>query len=305
MGVNSTKWIPRILSLVAAVVLWIFVMNEQNPLAERVVSMPVTIQNLDSDRQIVVNSIPNVQVRVRAPRLQLAEFNDSELRAMIDLKGLGAGNHSVAVKVTPPQGIDIVDVSNSSLEVSLDDLITQQVPVVVGTEGSISKDFQISSLKATPAVILATGPASEIAHLQEARVVVNVNEIGESFKVEATPILGDRNKLSSFWRVNPGRVVVAVDVKPKESKIVEVNVKTVGTVPKGFEIEKLEVVPEYIKIKGSSEDLSRIEMIATVPFQLSSAKEGEERTLDLVIPSGIQAEKSSVQIILQMRKVAQ
>lgn len=305
MGLNNKTWIPKVLSLVAAVVLWIFVMNEQNPLAERVVSLPVTIQNLDSDRQIVVNSISNVQVKIRAPRLQLAEFNDSELKASIDLKGLGIGTHEVSVKILPPQGIDIVEVSNPRVEVALDDLITQQVHVVVGTEGTIGKDVQVKSLKAIPSFILATGPASEIGNIKEAKVTVNLNEVTDSFKTEATPILANRDKLSSFWRLNPSRVVVEVEIKPKESKIVEVNINTVGDVPSGYEIEKLEVVPEYIKIRGSSEELSRIDSIETVPFDLGSAKENEDRAIDLVLPETIQAERNSVQVILKMRKISQ
>ena len=93
----------KILAVVAAVVLWIFVMNEQNPLAQRTIVASVVVKNLDADQQIVMNTLPSVQVRIRAPRFMLAGINDSDIQASIDLKDLSAGTHSVRVQLALPR----------------------------------------------------------------------------------------------------------------------------------------------------------------------------------------------------------
>lgn len=296
------KWIPRILSLIAAIVLWIFVMNEQNPLAERTLTLPVSVQNLNTESQIVINSIPNAQVKIRAPRLQLAEFNDSDLKAYVDLGNLAVGKHSLPLKISTPSGVEVVEVSTPYVEVMLDSLITQQVPIVVDTEGVLGKDVQILNKRTVPSVILATGPASERSSANEARVVVNINDIHESFTTEAIPILGDRTKLSAHWTFSPQKVMAYVEIGPKENKLVEVQLQTIGSLPEGLTLSSNEIVPSAIRIQGNSATLSRIESIKTNPLDLSKVFDNAEYELNLEVPADISVDQEKVKVSVQVTK---
>lgn len=296
------KWIPRALSLIAAVVLWIFVMNEQNPLAERTITLPVSVQNLNTESQIVINSIPNAQVKIRAPRLQLAEFNDSDLKAYVDLGNLSVGKHSLPLKISTPSGVEVVEVSTPYVEVMLDSLVTQQVPIVMETEGILGKDVQVLSKRTIPSVILATGPSSEKGSANEAKVIVNINDIHESFTTEAIPILGDRTKLSAHWTFSPQKVMAYVEIGPKENKLVEIQLQTVGNLPEGLVLSENEVVPSAIRIQGNSATLSKIEFIRTSPLDLSKVHETSEYELNLEIPADVTADQENIKVSIQVKK---
>ena len=40
-------WLPKIFCLIAACALWVYVMNEQNPMVENTYTVPVEVRNLD------------------------------------------------------------------------------------------------------------------------------------------------------------------------------------------------------------------------------------------------------------------
>lgn len=296
------KWIPRILSLIAAIVLWIFVMNEQNPLAERTITLQISVQNLNTESQIVINSIPNAQVKIRAPRLQLAEFNDTDLKAYVDLGNLAIGKHSLPLKMSTPSGVEVVEVSTPYVEIMLDSLITQQVPIVVETEGVLGKDVQILSKRTIPSVILATGPASERGSANEAKVVVNSNGIHESFTTEAVPILGDRTKLSAHWTFSPQKVMAYVEIGPKENKLVEIQLQTTGSLPEGLSLSSAKMIPSTVRVQGSSATLSKIESIKTNLLDLSKINEPSEYELKLEVPTDVTVDQETVKVSIEVTK---
>ena len=301
MNMNNS-WPPKIIALIAAIVLWIFVMNEQNPLAEREISLPISIQNIDTDNQIVINSIKSIQVKIRAPRLQLAEIKDNEISAFIDAKGLSAGTHSLPVKFHSPKGIEIVETSNQTVDVVLDDLITRQIPIEVEVEGKVSDDIQIKDLKASPAFLTVIGPASEKNFAEKAKVIVNGADIHGTTTVELVPLLGDRTKLSSHWTISPSKVIVSATVVPKESKYVGIQYQLKGSLPEGLSLGNVRVNPSSATIYGSSAALSKINMLQTVPIDLSSIKETKEITVDLSIPDEITIEHNKVLVSIEVKK---
>ena len=78
-------WFIRIMSLIAACVLWDYVMNEQNPFISRTFSATVSTSNLPSS--MVVNYLPEtVKVRVSGPRSQISALNDASIQAYVDFR---------------------------------------------------------------------------------------------------------------------------------------------------------------------------------------------------------------------------
>ena len=57
-------WLPKLLCLIAACALWVYVMNEQNPQVENTYTVPVETRNLD--RSLVATNVPST-VKVKVP----------------------------------------------------------------------------------------------------------------------------------------------------------------------------------------------------------------------------------------------
>ncbi|MBQ8699949.1 MAG: hypothetical protein IJ521_13295, partial [Schwartzia sp.] len=82
----------KMVAVVAAFVLWIFVMNDQNPATESSYSVPVVILNRPAETR-VTQSAESVRIRLRAPRSALAATSADEIKAFVDLAGLEPGEH--------------------------------------------------------------------------------------------------------------------------------------------------------------------------------------------------------------------
>ncbi len=104
-----SQWVPKVLCLIAAVILWIFVMNEQNPFSERTLMVPIQIQNLDEDNKVILNRTAEIQINIRGPRLSFAEIRAEEIKVSVDLKEVSKGTFRFPLKVVLPSGIELVE----------------------------------------------------------------------------------------------------------------------------------------------------------------------------------------------------
>ena len=69
MNKLDKKWQLKIVCLLLAIVLWFVIINEQNPLSEGSYTVPITVENLDS--QYITSNVPKtvyVACRARAIR---------------------------------------------------------------------------------------------------------------------------------------------------------------------------------------------------------------------------------------------
>lgn len=70
----------------------------------------------------VALSTNTVSVRVKGPYSVVAGLDASSFEAEVDLTGMGAGTHSVPVKVTAPAGANETSVDPAVVDVTLSEL---------------------------------------------------------------------------------------------------------------------------------------------------------------------------------------
>ena len=85
----TENWMMKLLSLIFALVLWFFVMGEQD--LEKGFAVPVELSSLP-EGLIVSNDVPSLlDVRISGPRTVLMNLQQSDLAIDIDLEGLTPG----------------------------------------------------------------------------------------------------------------------------------------------------------------------------------------------------------------------
>ena len=91
-----------LLSAVLALTIWLIAVNQENPLIvqEFDTRIPLTVVGLSEGVEVVQDlSTESVALELRAPRTSWESMRESDFRAMLDLTGLGPGEHDVSVKV--------------------------------------------------------------------------------------------------------------------------------------------------------------------------------------------------------------
>ena len=77
-------WLPKIFCLIAACALWVYVMNEQNPMVENTYTVPVEVRNLD--RSLVATNVPlKVKAKIRMPRSDMVYMRSDNIKAFLVL----------------------------------------------------------------------------------------------------------------------------------------------------------------------------------------------------------------------------
>ena len=100
--------LPKLLAVLVALIVWMFVMNEQNPPVEGTFQVALSSRNL-SNKIVVMEAPETVRVKVRGLRNAIAGATGRDFHATVDLKGLKPGQYDLPVSVTLPPGYELVE----------------------------------------------------------------------------------------------------------------------------------------------------------------------------------------------------
>ena len=90
------NWPAKILSLLAAIVMWFFIMRDQNPVMEVSYTVPVQVQNLAAN-YIIEDAPQYVRVTLSGPRDTIINLKSENLKAYIDASGVSTGQNNVTI----------------------------------------------------------------------------------------------------------------------------------------------------------------------------------------------------------------
>jgi YbbR domain-containing protein len=159
----------KVLSVVLATLLWMTVTRDQ--LAERSLRVPLEFQNIPGDLEITGESPAAVDVRVRGPSGILGRLDPGEVVAVLDLRGARPGQrlfHLLTDEVRTPFGIEVSQISPSTVPLSFERSGVRRVPVVPAVEGEPASGFVAGRISVDPASVEVVGALSRLNAISEA-----------------------------------------------------------------------------------------------------------------------------------------
>lgn len=286
----------KILSIGIAVILWLVVVNYDNPEITKAYNIAVEIlgeETLASWEQVyqVVDDNRTAAIRVTGKRKLLESLNGSDFRATADLSQVDFEEDgdvkAVPIRITMPKRYeDVLSYSQDTknLLITLEDLATEQSVVTGTTSGTPAEGYAIGDVKVSPNLISLSGPLSEVEKVSRIVANVNVNGLTEDVTMSVTPILQDENgKVIEDSRIKLSQDEVTVSVQILGTKTVTVECATTGDPMDGYLFTGLEYAPDTVEIKGESEVLNNIHSIR-IPgeaINLQGATGDVENTIDI------------------------
>ena len=295
---NSLKGIflhnltTKIVMLVAAFALWIFVMNDQNPPTESTFSVPVVTLNPPSEARLTQDA-ERVKIKLRAPRSILAETRTDEIKAFVDLAGLGPGTHPLHVQTVIPQGIEAVSVTPDTVAFTIDPIIQKRMPIRLVRTGAPPVGLTVAGIEPDTSMVTIIGPQSMIKHVSE---IVGVVAIPGA----AT---GDLDIDVSLLPVDEdGEAIDGIRVVPKEISAYVSFAVVEGAVASGYTLADIRVEPSRVELAGISSALDAVTTLSTEPIPVAGLTESTERTVALVLPEGVTVTNKMVTVRLVVKK---
>lgn len=159
----------KLVSVCIASLLWMVVAGDR--VVERVLRVPVELQGMPANLELVGPAPDTVDVRVRGSSKALARLGPGDIAAVLDLKSAREGRRLLTLgptQVLVPAGLETVQVSPSTIAMEFEETVTRRVRVDVRTDGVPEKGFRAVRVVSVPEEVDISGPASVVSRITTA-----------------------------------------------------------------------------------------------------------------------------------------
>lgn len=287
--------LKKLIALIAAFCMWVFVMTDQDPPIEGSYTVPLTISNAPYELMAIC-TVKTITINTRAPRSNFVNYDANAFRAYLNLDGLGEGDYQVTPKIIMPQGFELIETTPSAVDIKLDPLVERQMPIELLTTGTVAQDAVITELKKSMDFVTIVGARSFVDKASRVYGTINLSGNTSSFELQIPMRTVDDNENSlPNVRVVPSVITVSVEIESGlKKKIVPVVPEL--TAPEGWELKKITVEPAQIELSGAESVVNPIVTLKTVPFTVQSGQRIFNGTLKLIIPEGVKTDHEEVTV---------
>jgi YbbR domain-containing protein len=161
-------WSLKLLSLAIAIVLWLLVTGQNQP-----VTAHVNVQlNFIRPQSLEISNDPprTVDVMLTGSRSKLDDLTSLDLVATVDISDQRAGERVLRLadkaQIALPQGIKVDAFQPSAIPIRLEEIVNRQVAVEPKLEGQPAEGFEVYSAYPSKGSVGVRGPASRVNAIQ-------------------------------------------------------------------------------------------------------------------------------------------
>ena len=294
----------RLLALTIAAVLWLIVVNVDDPIGTRTYSgIKVTATNEDAitnggrSYRIMANT-DLVSVKIQAKRSVLNSLRVEDIIVTANMQELSLGT-LVPLVVSIPRfegEYDEAITTPHNMQVKIEENASKRFPITPKTQGNVRGGFAISSTSVSPETVTLQGPESIINRID--RVVAEVNVSGAAkdtgFPSELVLYASDDSVIdSTALSDNLGGEGVTVNVTINAVKRIPLYFDTSAIImEEGYFLGEVIHEPKEIQVVGEEEALKQIKEIR-IPkevLDIPNLSEKKEVVVDIMpyLPKDIQ-----------------
>ena len=284
----------KIISVIAAFLLWMIVVNIDDPMITRSYSgIPVEIINTEdiTDQKKTFEILDNtdtISVLVHAKRSVIEDLSRDYIRATADMKELTDLN-SIPIEVRSTRFSDRIDTITPvtrNVRVQIEELGVKRIRISAVTSGDPEEGYIAGSAVPSVNILSVSGPASTVERIAYAGATVDVTGLKGDISTNVPVELFDEdwNRIMDSM-IEASVTEVHVDVKILEVRTVPVTYGHITGVPAdGYQITGSVILnPDTVDIAGSGKDFAAIESV-NIPddvISVAGATTNTETIIDL------------------------
>lgn len=279
---KDRKWAYVLLSVFLAVILWLYVRAEKDPVSDaRIRNIPVQItgSSVLSSKGLTVAGLSSdrVSTTLQAPASVLSDISRKNITATIDVSRIDeAGEHTLSYNIVLPtnvntDGVVIQEKEPETITVTVEKLYTSTLPIEFRFEGSVAKGYQAGTPTIDPVNITISGAVEQVNRVARAVVVLEAKDLKEQYTgdlpIRLLDANGDELKDLDVELSSETAYVVYPIVVVKEIPLT-VNIIAGGGATQENISEPL-IVPSKITVAGTQEDIDHLTEISLGSIDLS------------------------------------
>lgn len=310
----------KLLSVIFALILWLVVVNIDDPDKTRTFTTNVTLVNeqvlTDMGKSYEITDNSNVVTfRVTASRSIIERMTASDFKATADMTSIELkedGTAVVPIDIMANRYSSQIDIDrkNKNLELTVEDLQSNQFKITAKTDGTPAEGSAVGEVTVSPDIISVSGPASVVGKIAGVEAVLDVSGKFEDVEDNVVPVLYDKNgNVLDTSKLTFNLETVNVKAEILSVKEIPISCETGGELGDDYQQVSVECAPEKITVKGVAEKLNKITVI-TIPkedLDISGAKETLTKEVDIstYLPEGVtlvDSEQAKIKITIVIEK---
>ena len=313
----------KIMSVAVAVVLWLIVVNIDNPIGTNYYTINdvelINKEYVESSDTIGKMCMPeqnqdSVKIAITASKKIRDKIKVTDISAVADLQqAVSLDTDPVMVPITvtcsvPGVSSNDIKVTPQNLSVNLDEKETQEFVVNVSRgDTKPGKDYEVGSLTANPEKVRITGPKTLVNKIDKVNATIELDGNTQDFTQDVNLTIIDKNQealsdseMNSLRIENNAKVVVTARLW-KIRQVVGISASYVGTPADGYEVGSVKTVPDTISVAGSTEGLESLaenNNVITIPadsIDISGESQDVEKKISLnnLLPDNVKLTSDS------------
>lgn len=286
----------KILAVVLAVVIWVAIVNIDNPSRTTMISgIQVVFLNEDALGQkgytYSVQSGSVISISVKAPQSIAESLEASDFYAYADFSELSPTSDKAKIYVRCEKSevvnqIDIVSLRTEYVSLSIDNKLSKEITIESSYTGEPADGYVVGECYVAPDTVTVTGAESIVNRIKTAKVVYDVSNLKQSISEDAKIVFYDENGAevkSDLLTLNRNTGRINIEIIP--TKWIEVNYAVNGEPADGYVVSESKGSLERIQIAATKDILDGITSI-DIPSDVLSA-EGISENTTLTVPLGV------------------
>ncbi|WEK53762.1 MAG: CdaR family protein [Candidatus Cohnella colombiensis] len=296
------KWInhPTIIKLIAVglgILMWAVVHFDPEATPNTVSSLvkvktieavKVQAYGLDEKNYVLVGLEPQ-QVKLTVSGTSgdlIAKAEDYKLQ--VDLRTAGEGTHTLKIDYSLPRGISLVDMTPSTVTVTIVTLQTKEFEVNVSTIGNPAAGYKAGTPIIKPSNrVHVTLPSNDMARVAKVGGSISIKGNTETIKSKSVKLAAydENGNVIDNAVIDPAVLEVEVPIT-NPFKTVPLQIKLVGNMPPGLSIASFKPDVEQVTVYGPQTALDQLDFLE-VEVQLSELKNSGKVTVVLTSVASI------------------
>lgn len=304
----------KFLAILFAVLLWIVVVNIDDPVMTKTFSgIPVIVEHSEilTEQQKtyqIVDDTQNVNVTVSAKRRTLSKIKAEDLVVTGDIREMYLDSQiPLEVTINGYEGsYENAVTTPRNLQIQIEENISKTSYITPMATGQVRDGYVLGDLQTDPETVTINGPESLVSKISKVVTEVDVSGLAEDTVIGSELVLYDEDNNAidqSRLANNLGNFGVNVAVTLYKTRTIPIYADTSGIeVREGYHIASVKLAPEEIEIAGPDEILNGIESI-DIPAEELNREMIESRTelaVDLTeyLPQNIQLADSMANSVI-------
>lgn len=304
------KTMPKILSVLFAIIFWFYVMDQVNPEMVRTIpNLQVEVLNQEGVQSggfvILEQKVPTVSVKIKGRRKAVMNVKAEDIILSADMKDFHKGtNYFPISKKIFADNVTIEGLSENRIQMTIDRMTEMTTKVTLKTVGKLPEGESLGDVKLTPEQVVVRGPETYVKLVAGVLGEVDLATIKSNAIASISLKAVDQNG-QTVTGVNLSNSSISASLGVLKENDAQIEADLTGSLPGGYKVTSIVLTPATVALKGQTENIAQMTVINTKPIDLTGLTTNQDINVGLAVPAEVKTEglPESIRVQIVIEKI--